>query len=159
MADNSTVAKVRALAEPLCDELGLFLWDVRFEKEGATWYLRVFIDKDGGINMDDCEALHRPLNLLLDEHDPIPQNYIFEVGSCGLARSLTRPEHFEVCIGDEVRIRFIRPHNGEKEIIRTLTGYNKNLIAVSDGESEETIELSETAFVKLYDDGDLFGGL
>lgn len=159
MADNSTVAKVRALAEPLCDELGLFLWDVRFEKEGATWYLRVFIDKDGGINMDDCEALHRPLNLLLDEHDPIPQNYIFEVGSCGLARNLTRPEHFEVCIGDEVRIRFIRPHNGEKEIIRTLTGYNKNLIAVSDGESEETIELSETAFVKLYDDGDLFGGL
>lgn len=159
MADNSTVAKVRALAEPLCDELGLFLWDVRFEKEGATWYLRVFIDKDGGINMDDCEALHRPLNLLLDEHDPIPQNYIFEVGSCGLARSLTRPEHFEVCIGDEVRIRFIRSHNSEKEIIRTLTGYNKNLIAVSDGETEETIELSETAFVKLYDDGDLFGGL
>lgn len=159
MADNSTVAKVRALAEPLCDELGLFLWDVRFEKEGATWYLRVFIDKDGGINMDDCEALHRPLNLLLDEHDPIPQNYIFEVGSCGLARSLTRPEHFEVCIGDEVKIRFIRPHNGEKEIIRTLTGYNKTQIAVSDGETEEIIELSETASVKLYDDGDLFSGL
>ncbi len=156
MADNSTVAKVRELAEPLCEELGLFLWDVRFEKEGATWYLRIFIDKDGGIDLDDCEALHRPLNLLLDEKDPIPQNYIFEVGSCGLARTLNRPEHFEVCIGDEVRIRFIRPHNGEKEIIRTLVDYEKGIITVSDGENEEKIDLSETASVKLYDDGDLF---
>lgn len=152
---------VRELAEPLCDELGLFLWDVRFEKEGANWYLRIFIDKDGGIDMDDCEALHRPLEKKIDEVDPIPQSYIFEVGSCGLARELKRPEHFEVCIGDPIRIRFIRPRDGEKEIIRTLADYDretdKNIITVSDDDgNEEKINLSETAFVKLYDDGDLF---
>lgn len=157
MADSATVSKVRALAQPICDELGLFLWDVRFEKEGATWYLRVFIDKDGGIDMDDCESLHRPLNQLLDETDPIPQSYVFEVGSPGLGRELKRPEHFEVCIGDEVRVRFIRPRNGEKEIIRTLSAYEKSSVVLTDENGEsETIMLSDCAFVKLYDDGDLF---
>lgn len=157
MADSATVLKVRKLAEPLCDELGLFLWDVRFEKEGATWYLRVFIDKDGGIDMDDCESLHRPLDKLLDEADPIPQAYVFEVSSPGLARELKRPEHFEVCIGDPIKIRFIRPRNDEKEIIRTLTGYEKSEIEVSDENGgTEKILLSECASVKLYDDADLF---
>lgn len=157
MADSATVSKVRALAQPLCDELGLFLWDVRFEKEGATWYLRVFIDKDGGIDMDDCESLHRPLDKLLDETDPIQQAYVFEVSSPGLARELKRPEHFEVCIGDPVRVRFIRPRNGEKEIIRTLAAYNKSEITLAnDSGEEEVIPLSECAFVKLYDDADLF---
>ena len=81
MSDSKAVKKVRELAEPLCDDLELFLWDVRLEKEGANWYLRVYIDKDGGISIDDCEALHRPLDKLLDEYDPIPQSYIFEVCS------------------------------------------------------------------------------
>lgn len=157
MADSKVVSAVRELAQPLCDELGLFLWDVRFEKEGATWYLRVIIDKDGGINIDDCEALHRPLNDLLDETDPIPQQYVFEVSSPGLARELRRPEHFEVCIGDPVRVRFIRPRNGEKEIIRNLSGYDKTSITLTDDNgASEDVELSECAFVKLYDDGDLF---
>lgn len=159
MSDGNAVKKVRALAQPLCDELELFLWDVRFEKEGANWYLRVYIDRDGGITLDDCEALHRPLNDLLDETDPIPQSYIFEVCSPGLARKLERPEHFEVCIGDEVRIRFIRARNGEKEIIRTLEDYDGGTITVSGGEEEETIPLSECAFVKLYDDGNLFADI
>lgn len=157
MADSKVAAAVRELAQPLCDELGLFLWDVRFEKEGATWYLRVIIDKDGGIDMDDCESLHRPLNKLLDETDPIPQQYVFEVSSPGLARELRRPEHFEVCIGDPVRVRFIRPKNGEKEIIRTLSEYDKTFIILTDDNGvSENVELSECAFVKLYDDGDLF---
>lgn len=159
MADSATVKKVRELAEPLCDELGLFLWDVKFEKEGANWYLRVYIDKDGGVTVDDCEALHRPLDALLDEYDPIPQSYVFEVSSPGLARKLERPEHFEVCIGDEVRIRFIRPRNGEKETIRTLLGYDGGSIMVSGEDNEETIPLEECAFVKLYDDGDLFADI
>ena len=156
MADSATVKKVRELAQPLCDELGLFLWDVRFEKEGANWYLRVYIDCDGGIQLSDCEALHRPLDALLDETDPIPVSYIFEVCSPGLGRKLERPEHFEVCIGDEVKIRFIRPRNGEKEIIRILSGYESGEITVSDGETQETIPLSECAFVKLHDDENLF---
>lgn len=159
MADSATVKKVRELAEPLCDELGLFLWDVKFEKEGANWYLRVYIDKDGGIQLSDCEALHRPLDQLLDETDPIPQSYVFEVCSPGLGRKLERPEHFEVCIGDEIKIRFIRPRNGEKEVIRTLVDYTGDEIIVSGEGGEESIPLAECAHVKLYDDGDLFGGI
>ena len=156
MADSKAVRIVRDLAQPLCDELGLFLWDVRFEKEGANWYLRVYIDCDGGVSVEDCEALHRPLDQLLDEADPIPQSYIFEVCSPGLGRKLERPEHFEVCIGDEVKVRYIRPKNGEKEFIAVLKSYEDGAITVERGGAEEKVELSETAFVKLYDDGDLF---
>ena len=154
MSDSKAVKKVRELAEPLCDDLELFLWDVRLEKEGANWYLRVYIDKDGGISIDDCEALHRPLDKLLDEYDPIPQSYIFEVCSPGLARRLERPEHFEVCIGDEVKIRYIRPKNGEKEFIAVLTGYDGENIEIERNGAAEKISLSETAFVKLHDDAD-----
>ncbi len=159
MADSATVTKVRALAQPICDELGLFLWDVRFEKEGATWYLRVFIDKDGGIDMYDCEAVHRPLDKLLDETDPISQSYVFEVCSPGLGRELRRPEHFEVCIGDEVRVRFIRERDGVKEITGILAGYdNKQKSVTLDlGEgNNQTLPLSECARVRLNDDADLF---
>lgn len=155
---SNTAQRVRELAQPLCDELGLFLWDVRFEKEGATWYLRVFIDKDDGIDMDDCEALSRPLSDLLDEADPIEQSYVMEVGSPGLGRELRRPEHFECCIGDEIRVCFIRPHDGEKELIGTLSSYEKNkltLIKRSDGETA-VIDTAECAYVRLCDDEDLF---
>ena len=158
-AESAAVKKVRELAEPLCDELGLFLWDVKFEKEGGNRYLRVYIDKDGGISIEDCEALHRPLDRLLDEYDPIPESYVFEVCSPGLGRRLERPEHFEVCIGDEVKIGFFSPKNCEKEIIRTLVGFGGKEIAVSGPNGEENIPLSECAFVKLYDDGDLFSEL
>lgn len=160
MAESATVKKVRELAEPLCERLGLFLWDIRLEKEGANLYLRVYIDKDGGISIDDCEALHRPLDKLLDEYDPVPESYVFEVCSPGLGRKLERPEHFMCCIGDEVRLRFIRPRNGVKELIAELEDYDagKKSVRVSSPERPEgeEIALSELAFVKLYDDGDLF---
>ena len=122
---RSTVERITELAQPLADELGLFLWDVRFEKEGATWYLRVLIDKDGGVTMEDCENFTRPFNKILDEEDPIAQSYVFECGSPGLGRELRKPIHFEVCIGDAVRVRLIRPdENGEREFIVGLVGYN-----------------------------------
>ena len=100
---KSTVDIVTELAQPLADELGLFLWDVRFEKEGATWYLKVLIDKDGGVTMEDCENFTRPFNKILDEADPISQSYVFECGSPGLGRELRKPIHFEVCIGAATR--------------------------------------------------------
>ncbi len=155
---GNTANRVRELAQPLCDELGLFLWDVRYEKEGTTMYLRVFIDKDGGVGIDDCEAFSRPFNDILDREDPIPEAYVFEVSSPGLARELRRPEHFEVCIGDEVRVRLIRAEKGEKEFIGTLTAYEKGKIAViKRGESEPSdVLLSDCAFVRLCDDENLF---
>ena len=88
---KTTVEKVRELAQPIADELGFFLWDVRFEKEGATWYLRVLIDKDGGIDMDDCEAFTRPMNKVLDEADPISQSYVLSAEVPDLAESLEDP--------------------------------------------------------------------
>lgn len=155
---GSTVHRIAELAKPLCDELGLELWDVKFEKEGATWYLRVFIDKDGGINIDDCESFSRPFNKLLDETDPISQSYVFEVSGPGLGRELRKPEHFERFIGEKIRIRFIRARNGEKEIVAVLKGFSKPNITVRfDGAvDDEEVLLSECAYVKLNDDEDLF---
>ena len=123
---KSTVQKVRELAQPIADELGLFLWDVRFEKEGAMWYLRVLIDKDGGVDMNDCEAFTRPMNKALDDADPISQSYVLECGSPGLGRELRLPEHFEVCIGDVIRVRLIRPdENGEREFDTIVAAHMK----------------------------------
>ena len=155
---GNTVALVYDLVKPITDELGLILWDVVFEKEGAYWYLRVFIDRDDDMpSMDDCENVTRPLSKILDEKDPIEQSYILEVGSPGLGRELKKKEHFERYLECPVRIRFIRENEkGEKEIIAALKSYDKDSVTVmADGE-ESIIKLSDTAFVKLYDDEDVF---
>lgn len=149
---KSTVEKAFDLAKPLAESLGVSLWDVVFEKEGASWYLRIFIDKDDGINIDDCEAFSRPFNKILDEKDFIDQSYIFEVGSPGMGRELKRPEHFEKYIGSPVRVRLIRAADGLKEIIGSLKEYNKESILVD----EREIKFSDVAFVKLYDDENIF---
>lgn len=149
---KSTVEKAYELAKPLAESLGVSIWDVVFEKEGASWYLRIFIDKDEGINIDDCEAFSRPFNKILDEKDFVDQSYIFEVGSPGIGRELKRPEHFEKYIGSPVRVRLIRAADGLKEIIGLLKEYNKDSILVD----EKEIKLSDTAFVKLYDDENIF---
>ena len=151
----NTAERVRLLAQPLCDEQGLFLWDVRFEKEGATWYLKVLIDRDGGVDMDACEAVTSPFNDILDEADPIAQSYVLEVGSPGLGRELRRPEHFIVCIGDEVVVKTIRPNaDGDREFVGILMSYDKNEFTIAQSEAEEdrlTFRLSDCASVKLND--------
>ena len=91
---GNTVALVRRLAEPIARDLGLMLWDVRFVKEGADWFLRIFIDKPEGIGIEDCEAMSRAINGPLDELDPVEQSYCLEVCSPGMNRELTRDEHF-----------------------------------------------------------------
>ena len=96
---GNTVAAVWALAEPLAQQLGLTLWDIRFVKEGASWYLRVFVEKEGGVSVDDCVAMSHALDGPLDETDPIEQNYYLEVSSPGLERELTRDEHFQALLG------------------------------------------------------------
>ena len=154
---SNTVDKVFDLAKPLADELGLILWDVRFEKEGANWYLRVFIDKEEGINIEDCEAISRPLNTILDETNPISQSYIFEVCSPGVARELKKPEHFERFMGEEIRIRLIRAVDNIKEYVGILKEYTKDIITILD-ENNTTIEIapSDCAYIRLNDDDNLF---
>lgn len=151
---GNTAAAVYEIAKPIADGLGLKIWDVSFEKEGAMWYLRVFIEKDGGIDMDDCEAMTRPLSKALDDADPIEQNYMLEVGSPGLGRELKRPEHFEEFLECPVKIRYIRETEGLKEFIAILKGYAKDSISVVTEEGDREIKLSDTAFVKLFDDDD-----
>ena len=107
---------VRAMAEPIVAELGLGIWDVRYVKEGAEWYLRIFIDKEEGVSIDDCEAVSRALDEPLDKLDPIKEAYILEVSSPGLERELTRFEHFEeiCCIYEkEHDVHVIRLNDGD----------------------------------------------
>lgn len=155
-SNNNTVSKIYDLAKPLCDELGLMLWDVRYEKEGITWYLRVLIDKDGGVDINDCENFSRPFNKTLDELDPIKEAYVFEVSGAGLGRELKRPEHFTWLIGNEVRVRLIRANDDGREFVGTLKSFEKpNFVIETDG-SELELSTKDCAFVKLTDDENLF---
>lgn len=148
---GGTEQKVYDLIKPITDELGYYLWDVSYVKEGAMWYLRIFIDQDEGITIDDCERATAPINKILDETDPISQSYMLEVGSAGLERELVKEEHFEICMGDMVRIRFIRNVDGEKEIVAVLSDAGKDGITVTlDSGEEKLLSLADIAFVKLY---------
>ena len=120
---GSTVEAVRALVQPIAAGLGLAVWDVRFVKEGAGWYLRIYIDKPGGISIEDCEAMSRAVDKPLDELDPIQQSYCLEVSSPGPNRELVRDEHFTAFLGSRVNVKFIRPRDDGR---RSLTGILKN---------------------------------
>lgn len=147
---GGTEQRVYDLIKPITDELGYYLWDVCYVKEGAMWYLRVFIDQDEGITIDDCERATKPINEILDEVDPISQSYMLEVGSAGLERELVKEEHFEVCEGDTVRIHFIRNVDGCKESIGTLIGADKEGVAIETDGEQKKYALSDISFVKLY---------
>jgi len=156
---KNTVTLVSEVVQPVADEMGLILWDVRFEKEGASWYLRLFIDKEGGVTIDDCENFSRTVDKLLDEADPIDQSYYLEVGSPGIERELVKDWHFKQYIGQMVNVRFIRPVEGQKDFVGKLTAYDNNEITLLlDEDLEMNIPLTETAYVRLYDDFDM-GGL
>lgn len=156
---KSTVAVAEELAAPVLEELGLELWDVRFEKEGGGWFLRYFIDKPGGVTIDDCERFSRAVDPLLDEADPISQSYCLEVSSPGVERELVRPRHFEQNLGRAVTVRLIRPKDGVREISGTLLSYENGTIAVRAGDGAEyTVLKSEAAYVRLADDFDYSKG-
>ncbi len=153
---GNTVAVCRALAEPFAEQLGLFLWDVRFVKEGASWYLRFLIDKDGGVTIDDCVALSRLLNPALDEADPIAQSYCLEVMSPGIERELTRPEHFEAYLDCAIVVKLIRPRDGVREFAGILTAYADDGTVTILTEEEDTVsfEKKDIALVHVIDEWD-----
>ncbi|MDO5560435.1 MAG: ribosome maturation factor RimP [Oscillospiraceae bacterium] len=152
--NGSTELKIFEIAQPIADELGYTIWDIVYVKEGACWYLRVFIDKEEGITIDDCEAMTRPLSDKLDEIDPIPDSYCLEVGSAGLERELVREKHFEASIGKTVRLHLIIAKDGNKEYIGELKAFDKNSVTLLTGEEEKEVLLSDTAYIKLYEDFD-----
>ncbi len=129
--------QVWALAQPIAQQLGYSLWDVRFVKEGSEWYLRIFIDKPEGIGIDDCVAMSRAINDPLDRLDPIEQAYCLEVCSPGMNRELTREEHFQAFLGWPVEVRLIRPlEDGRRELLGVLVSASQGEITVDAGEGE-----------------------
>lgn len=151
---GSTELKIQQIAQPIADELGYDIWDIQYVKEGAEWYLRVFIDKEDGIDIDDCEAMTRPLNDKLDELDPIQGQYIFEVGSAGLERELVRESHFEASIGLEIRAHLFMNVNGSKDVIGTLAAFDKESVKLTVSGEEKTLPLSDIAYIRLYEEFD-----
>ena len=115
MAKSTSVAEaVRILAEPIAEELGCWIWDVEYVKEGARRILRITIDSEEGVMIDECEKMHRAIDPILDEADPIEEQYYLEVSSPGIERELKTEEHILACEGWDVEVRLYAPLNGSK---------------------------------------------
>lgn len=151
--DSNTVLKVWELAEPIAKSLGLDIWDIRFLKEGSLYYLRIFIDKNEGVTIEDCESMSRAIDKPLDDLDPIDKQYCLEVCSPGIERELIRPEHFEKYLGSNVLVKMIRPlENGIKEFKAQLIGYeNQDIELKLEDDSTVTINKKNAAYIKLDD--------
>ena len=139
------------LAAPVIAERGCTLWDVEYVKEAGTWYLRVLLDKEGGVAILDCEAVSRRLSDLLDEADPIEGSYTLEVGSAGAERALKRPGDFQRYLGSPVLVKLYRNQDGRKEFPGVLTGYDEATgdVTITVGKQEMTFAKKDIALVRL----------
>ena len=138
------------LLEPVVAEFGFELVDVEYVKEGGTWYLRAYIDKPGGITVDDCEAVSRKFSDILDEKDYIEDSYVFEVSSPGLGRPLKKEKDFARSMGEEVEIRTYRAIERQKEFVGILKCYDAETVTIAyeDG-SEQTFDRNDIALIRL----------
>ena len=141
---------VAALAQPIVEGAGCTLWDVEYVKEAGQWFLRVYIDREGGVSIDDCEAVSRPLSDALDEADPIEGSYTFEVSSAGADRVLKRPEHFDRYRGEEVEVRLYRPRSGRKEFVGRLLSYEDGGVTLEMDGAPVDFGKQEIALVRPY---------
>ena len=140
---------VAEFARPIVEAHGCELWDVEYVREGSDYFLRLYLDKEGGVNIDDCEAVSRAVDPILDEKDPIPGPYHFEVCSAGLERVLKRPSDFQRFLGSPITVKLYRPRNGLKEIPCVLKEYDAGKLTVEAGQETITFEKSEVAQVRL----------
>ena len=141
--------QVWQFAEPIVKANGCSLWDVQYVREGGEWYLRLYIDKEGGVDINDCEAVSRAVDPILDEKDPIPESYHFEVCSAGLERILKRPSDFEQFMGHDVLVKLYRPKAGSKECHGRLVGYDNGRVTLESAGEMVTFEPKEVALVRL----------
>ena len=141
--------QVAQFAKPIVEANGCSLWDVEYVREGSERFLRLYIDKVGGVDIEDCEKVHRAVDPILDEKDPIAESYHFEVCSAGLERALKRPGDFEQFMGSPVLVKLYRPRNGLKEIPSVVRGYEDGRVTVEAGKETITFEKSEVALVRL----------
>lgn len=153
---QNTAAVVEALVRPVLEGMGLRLWDVRFEKEGPDWYLRILIDRDTPVDLAACEAASRAVDPLLDEADLIASSYILDVGSPGLGRRLVRDGHFEAMRGRKITAHLIRPDAaGERDITGELVSKEGPLVTIRTPEGPRAVSEKQAAWFKLCDDEDL----
>ena len=149
---GNTVQFVWELVEPYAKELGLEIWDVRFVKEGASWYLRIFIDKEGGIEIDDCVNMSHAIEKPLDELDPIEQSYNLQVSSPGIERDLVRDEHFVGYVGEKIMLKLPRAVDGLKEFHGILEKYEDGVLTLSYGDGKTlSVGRKETSWVRADD--------
>ena len=142
---------VAELAAPAVEEAGCSLWDVEYVREGGTWYLRIYIDKPGGVDILDCETVIRAVEPLLDDADPIQGSYTFEVSSAGAERALKRPSDFAQFMGSPVTVKTYQARTGRKEFAGTLAGFDEASgdVTVTVGKETMVFPKSETALVRL----------
>ena len=141
--------QVAAFARPIVEQHGCSLWDVEYVREGSDYILRLCIDKEGGVDINDCEAVSRAMDPILDEKDPIPGSYHFEVCSAGLERALKKPSDFQRFMGAAVTVKLYRPYDGRKEIPGVLRGYEDGRVTLEVGKETVTFEKSQVALVRL----------
>ncbi len=143
--------KVFSLVEETVKAQNVSLWDVRFVKEGANWYLRIIIDSENGISIDDCTNVHHAVDPILDEADPIDRSYYLEVCSPGLERELTRDEHYEAMVGEKIKIKLYKAKDGVKEFSGVLKSGNKEKVILTAENSELEFARSEISSCRLDD--------
>ena len=142
--------RTEELITPILDRMNFELVDVEYVKEGGTWYLRAYIDKEGGITVNDCEAVAREMNEILDREDFVDDSYVFEVSSPGLGRPLKKEKDYIRSMGKEVEIRTYRAINREKEFYGILSAYDENTVTIkTEDENEMTFEKSDIALIRL----------
>ena len=141
--------RIWELAEPVVRGSGCELWDVEYVKEAGGWYLRLYIDKDGGVGIDDCETVSRAFDPILDEEDPIPTSYTFEVSSAGAERQLKRPSDFERFMGSPVEVKLYKPVNGAKVWNGRLARYDGGAVELDIHGNTVRFEKTDIAGVRL----------
>ena len=140
---------VAKLAAPAVEAAGCELWDVEYVREAGSWYLRLYIDKEGGVDILDCEKISREVSDLLDEADPIEGSYTFEVSSAGAERALKRPGDFARFMGSPVAVKLYRARDGRKEFAGVLAGYEDGNLTVTVGDTAITFAKEEVALCRL----------
>ena len=138
------------LAAPIAEAAGCILWDVEYVREAGTWFLRVYIDHPGGVSIDHCEAVSRPLSDKLDEVDPIEGAYVLEVSSAGADRPLKKPEHFQRFMGTEVEVKLYKARDGRKDFHGILSGYQDGDVTLTVNGEDMTFQKKEIAVARLY---------
>lgn len=149
MSKKDYEARTEELLLPIVEQYGVCIYDVEFVKEGSDYYLRAYIDKDGGVTIEDCENVSRAMSAKLDEYDYISEMYIFEVSSPGLGRALKKERHFLNSMGEEVEIKTYKPVDGEKEFVGILKAYDNKEVTIETDKGDLTFTKDMIANARL----------